>query len=203
MKSGKNSRDEDLPEKLLRKTVKLCLENTERFIKDSMLLLSNHSYGHALALAVLGKEELAKALIYFAYSEGVIPIDFLKEVGRTRDSHMMKLSIGSGLFQAYQVFALKEKHGKPNIERLQYEIKTEQKNKEKGLYVDLNLEKEVVSSPTSIRKDEVEKYLNELKAVFESFKFSAMRPLPLTQSQRENRKAFTKKLLALAKRKRK
>ena len=40
-------------------------ENSIQFIKDSKLLLENGSFGHSYSLAVLGLEELSKALLVF------------------------------------------------------------------------------------------------------------------------------------------
>ena len=185
-------------ERVLKDAVELCVNNAERFINDAILLLDNGSYGHAFALAVLAEEEFAKGCAYYASSEGILPKDFLKEVGRTRDSHIMKLAIGLGIMRAHEQIVMKKTVGDMNFEKLAERVKALQKNKERGLYVDVDLEKEVLSSPDSLKKGEVEKYLSELKVVFEAAKPYLALPLLLTQSQRKLVKAFMEKLVSLS-----
>lgn len=120
-------------EKLLKDAVKSCVCNVEQFIKDAELLLDIGSYGHAFALAVLGKEEFAKGVTYYACSEGILPTNILKEVGRRRDSHIMKLAIELGIMRAYKQFVLKETVGDINSEKVAERVTISQKDKEKGL----------------------------------------------------------------------
>ena len=47
------------------KLQEVCLTNSERFLKDALILKKNHSFGHAYSLAVLGFEELSK--FWFAF----------------------------------------------------------------------------------------------------------------------------------------
>lgn len=49
-----------------------CLKNVDQYIKDVRTLIDNKSYGHAFGMAILGREELAKAVGYFFISLGVI-----------------------------------------------------------------------------------------------------------------------------------
>jgi AbiV family abortive infection protein len=49
-----------------------CLRNADQYINDTRALIEKKSYGHALGLAILGKEELAKATGYFLISWGVV-----------------------------------------------------------------------------------------------------------------------------------
>lgn len=62
-------------EKLLRKIALLSLTNAEQYVKDAEFLVRKRSYGHAFALAVLGEEELAKAVMYYLCAEGIFGID--------------------------------------------------------------------------------------------------------------------------------
>lgn len=70
----------------------LCVENAEQFIKDSELLITNKSYGHALSLAFLADEELAKATLFFVLAQGRIELDdqVLKEVLKLITKHSFK-----------------------------------------------------------------------------------------------------------------
>jgi len=47
---------------------------------------------------------------------------------------------------------------------------TLQEDKNKGLYVDFDFEKKELTSPKSLKKDEVEKYLSQVKSRFEFVK---------------------------------
>jgi AbiV family abortive infection protein len=49
-----------------------CLKNVDQYIHDVRTLIDRKSYGHALGLAVLGNEELAKATGYFMISSGIV-----------------------------------------------------------------------------------------------------------------------------------
>jgi len=49
-----------------------CLKNVDQYINDVRTLIDRKSYGHAFSLAILAKEELAKATSYFIVSSGVI-----------------------------------------------------------------------------------------------------------------------------------
>lgn len=51
---------------------KECLWNAKQYVEDSRILYSTKSYGHALALTVLGEVELGKAVIYHLWSKGLI-----------------------------------------------------------------------------------------------------------------------------------
>jgi AbiV family abortive infection protein len=61
-------------EKFLRKIALLSLKNAEQHVKDAKILLKKRSFGHAFALAVLGEEELAKAVMYHLCAEGIFGI---------------------------------------------------------------------------------------------------------------------------------
>lgn len=50
------------------------MENAGLFLDDTEILFKQKSYGHAFALAVLGEEELAKAIMYSNAAEGIIGI---------------------------------------------------------------------------------------------------------------------------------
>jgi len=57
----------------LKNGIDLCLENARKLIEDSELLFEHESYGHATSLALIGIEEMAKALVlseaYFSNRE--------------------------------------------------------------------------------------------------------------------------------------
>ena len=57
---------------LLSDASKACLNNAKQYVKDAKILYSTKSYGHALALTVLGEIELGKAIIYHVWSKGLI-----------------------------------------------------------------------------------------------------------------------------------
>jgi AbiV family abortive infection protein len=50
----------------------LCIDNAEQYLKDAKVLKDIESYGHSLALATLGIEELSKAHLYHLVSQDVI-----------------------------------------------------------------------------------------------------------------------------------
>lgn len=221
--------EESIPEELLKEAVSLCLANAEQYHKDAEILIDNRSYGHAFALAVLGEEELMKAYVYWACSEGLLPKDFIKSVGRVRESHLRKQAMAFGVALSYILVELAqsirdsiEEQGEEDLEKRRkramqkfreaadnireqgrlkrgetYELLeqfgTLQEDKEKGLYVDVNIEKGVLSSPKSLKKDEVEKYLSKAKGRFEFSKPLVMLSLP--PSERNCVKALIREAL--------
>jgi len=56
----------------LAKASTLCLNNAKQYVKDAELLFSTESFGHALALTILGDIELGKSVIYHLCSKGLI-----------------------------------------------------------------------------------------------------------------------------------
>ena len=50
-----------------------CLKNAKQYIKDGEILYSFRSYGHALAMAILGNVEIGKTAIYNLYAKNLIP----------------------------------------------------------------------------------------------------------------------------------
>ena len=50
-----------------------CLKNAKQYIKDGEILYSFRSYGHALAMIILGNIELGKSAIYNLHSKNLIP----------------------------------------------------------------------------------------------------------------------------------
>ena len=112
-----------MTEKLLKEAVQLCLDNVEQYIKDAQLLVENGSYGHAFALAVLGEEELSKAFIYHMCSEGFLPEDIAKRVGRTRDSHVRKQALAGTLTLTYKIVELLQSIVKSSWEQAPKDLK--------------------------------------------------------------------------------
>jgi AbiV family abortive infection protein len=88
-------------EKLLKKAVQSCLNNVEQYFKDAHLLVENGSYGHAFAFTVLGEEELSKAYIYNECSEGFLPEDIVKKMGKGSRSHMRKQLLAATLIPSF------------------------------------------------------------------------------------------------------
>lgn len=134
-----------MTKKLLKEAVQLCLDNVEQYIKDAQLLVENGSYGHAFALTVLGEEELSKAYIYYTCSEGLLPENFVKRVGRTRESHIRKQAIVATLTMTYKIVELMkgivkssweqaggdlEKRGKIARKKLKATVENLRKNKD-------------------------------------------------------------------------
>lgn len=216
-----------MTEKLLKEAVQLCLDNVEQYIKDAQLLVENGSYGHAFALAVLSEEELSKAYIYHACSEGLLPEDIVKRVGRTRESHIRKQAIAGAFTLSYkfvefmqsivkssweqagpdlkkrrQIVHEKLKETMDNIrknkDKLRHRIfefmervATLEKDKQKGLYVDVDIAQVVLHSPKLLKKDQVEKHLGQVKELFEFSRPLLMLTLP--PSERKRAKAFLTK----------
>lgn len=93
-------------EKLLRKIALLSLKNAEQYITDAEVLVKKRSYGHAFALAVLGEEELAKAVMYYLCAEGIFGIE-----GKWRkDSlrHVRKQRFAFGIAFMYEIILIVE-----------------------------------------------------------------------------------------------
>lgn len=67
-------------------------------------------------------------------------------------------------------------------------VATLEQDKEKGLYVDVNVKKGVLTSPKSLEKDMVEKHLAQVRETFEFLKPLLMLTLP--PSERKRAKAF-------------
>jgi AbiV family abortive infection protein len=78
---------------------KKCLENADQYAKDAITLKENGSYGHALALAMIGQEEASKAFFYFVIGvlkeakEEELSEKWLKEI-RSPGAHEKKLELG-------------------------------------------------------------------------------------------------------------
>lgn len=201
-------------EKLLKEAVVLCLDNAEQYHKDAEILVAFRSYGHALALTVLGEEELAKAIIYYLWSEDLLPEHFISYLEKKQYGHIDEQAWAKGLTISYEIIELGE-HIREAIEKRErirtqdfislprlfdkksnvLKFKTLQKNKERGFYVDFNTEKMKFLSPSSLKKDMVERYLSETKNRFEFLK--PFLSLSLTPSEKKIIKAQLKDLLDL------
>jgi len=78
---------------------KKCLENADQYAKDATTLKESGSYGHALALAMIGQEEASKALFYFIIGvlkeakEEELSEKLLKEIS-SPGAHEKKLELG-------------------------------------------------------------------------------------------------------------
>ena len=95
-------------EKLLKEAVKLCLDNAEQYHKDAEILVALRSYGHALALTVLGEEELSKAIIYYLRSEGLLPENFRLHLDKKQYGYLDEQAWAKGLTISYKIVELGE-----------------------------------------------------------------------------------------------
>lgn len=207
-------------EKILEEAVQLCFDNAEQFIKDAEVLVDNRSYGHAFALVVLGEEETVKAMMYSLFSEGLLPEHYELYLKKRLDSHLHKQAWAGALTFAYRMIGLAQSLWKSSREqegsttRRKFEemtselkvitkgdlerFKTLQEDKEKGLYVDLDFERKELSSPKSLGKDEVERYLSQAKLRFEFAKSTVRSISHLSPSEKEIGKAQIKEAVRLA-----
>jgi AbiV family abortive infection protein len=90
----------------LRKVALLSLANAEQYVKDAEFLVKKRSYGHAFALAVIGEEELAKAVMYYLSAQGIFGIE-----GKWRkDSrhHVGKQGFAFGIAFLYEIVLIME-----------------------------------------------------------------------------------------------
>ena len=186
-------------EKLLKEAAKLCLDNVEQYHKDAELLVKSKSYGHAFALAVLSEEELVKALMYHMFSAGILPRHYELYLRKRLDSHLYKQAMAFGrtisnrlveLFHSIRKSVGRqadngfEKRGitpKQMFEKMTPELvgkirndlerfSTLQDDKEKAMYVDFDFDRKELSSPNSLKKEEVEEYLHQAKSRFDFLK---------------------------------
>lgn len=200
-----------MSKKVLKRAVKLCLENAEQYIKDAELLIKNESYGHAFALTVLAEEEAAKVWIYYLCVQGILGVhgDWTKDILK----HRIKQSFAFMLTLMYKVGDLiyeiqesVEKMAEANSKKAKeivlkkmrnfqermvksvtyqrgefYEslkwFKGMQREKEKALYVDVNIERKRLSSPKTFNKSEVRKYLSQVEKRLEMTKEGVNRPM--------------------------
>jgi len=90
----------------LRKVARENFRNAEQFVKDAETLLKKRSYAHAFALAVLGEEELAKAVMYSLAANEIMRIE-----GKWRSKlikHAVKQTIALGIAQIYELILIAE-----------------------------------------------------------------------------------------------
>ena len=90
----------------LRKVVKEILKNAEQFVNDAEILFKRKSYGHAFALAVLGEEELVKAIMYSLAVDGIIGIKGKWRRGLRK--HKWKQIIASSVAMMYELILMLE-----------------------------------------------------------------------------------------------
>ena len=93
-------------EKFLRKVAKESLKNAEKFVSDAEVLFKRKSYGHAFALAVLGEEELAKAIMHSNAVDGTIGVK--GKWRRDLSNHKMKQTIALSVASMYEVALMVE-----------------------------------------------------------------------------------------------
>lgn len=143
------------------------------------MLIKLKSYGHALALGILGEEELAKSLLFLLATYDIISEKdtiILQEVIQGPRAHLIKLLLSWVISQASNVITIKQLKqfiaGKTELRNqlkglLQgeegefHQIKQKQQMKLKSLYVDIKEGK--VSSPFEIKEQEPVEVLSTLK----------------------------------------
>jgi AbiV family abortive infection protein len=90
---------------------------------DAQLLIKNESYGHAFAFTVLGEEELSKAFIFHACSEGLLPKYLVERVGRCSMSHTRKQAMAEILAVAVKILELFQSIAKSSVEETGEDLK--------------------------------------------------------------------------------
>lgn len=107
-----------------------CLKNVDQYIKDVRTLIDKKSYGHALGMAILAKEELAKAVGYFFISLGVIDASdnagkkFLKIL---HSAHKIKIGVAHLLlFVPEMISKIKDRVGEVVKKQVKYTRKREE-----------------------------------------------------------------------------
>jgi AbiV family abortive infection protein len=76
----------------LEKVVTHCISNAEQLIDDARTLSIKGSHGHALALSILAREEIMKALAFFCMRIGLIGTsrEALRELREHKIKHMLE-----------------------------------------------------------------------------------------------------------------
>lgn len=158
------------------------LQNAEQYAKDAEKLIELKSYGHALALCILGEEELVKSLLFLLASYDLIPKEDMillqKQISANRRAHLIKLLLSWALSvttinQLKQFVSRKpefENQLKELIKRGKGfpEIQEKQQMKIKGLYVDVKDGK--ITSPFEITKKNSSEALSKLRKSIEDIK---------------------------------
>lgn len=178
----------------LKNGVHICLENAQKLIEDAELLFEHESYGHATSLALIGIEEMAKALVL---SEAYFSNRELDHVNDIFYSHRVKNAVFLGFIVASHVSIgspeanVKEKtltareiqKSAANIERpLRKVLQEVDELRKAGLYVDYK--KERWCSPVDIKRGEAKfhvelgkKFLIELSSKCKMFiEHASIRP---------------------------
>lgn len=107
-----------------------CLKNVDQYINDVRALIEKKSYGHALGMAILAKEELAKAVGCFVILSGVIDVkdeagkNFLRLLHRM---HELKIGVAHLLLSVPEMLSkLKDQVGKVVRKQKEYTRKREE-----------------------------------------------------------------------------
>jgi len=111
-----------MQQSFLRNVAKESVKNAEQFVNDAEILLKRKSCGHAFALAVLGEEELAKAIMYSLAVDGIIGVS--GKWRRDLRNHKWKHTIAFSVAMMYELILMleeawnfAEKKSKGNSER--------------------------------------------------------------------------------------
>lgn len=161
-----------------------CLKNATRFVSDAKLLIKkNRSYGHAFGLCVLADEEIGKAVLLIAVSQGFLRFEDVKD---QMYKHQFKLkmqvlmeyaekTIDSDLLEVLMMYEnirytdFRIKLVKNHLEKYGKAIRKKRRQldrmKQLGFYVEID--RKGISSPESFPINDVENYLNEVQSRLE------------------------------------
>jgi len=154
------------------------MENAKKYYEDAILLLNNHSYGHAMSFAILGIEEFSKSLIckFSIYAdEKKIKIDRLEKVieNEVFKNHNSKIYVSLFYDRIWlpliEKKEIKETNLKDFIDSFKFDLRSIKekpeeinRDKQKGFYVNLDS-----SSPLDIKKNSADRYIILLKSLIQ------------------------------------
>lgn len=73
--------------------IEQCQRNAERFYADARILYEAKSYGHAVALCILGMEEIGKKILLNSVSAGRLPEKIANELVRNHSWKLFELEL--------------------------------------------------------------------------------------------------------------
>ena len=162
---------------LFAQAYKISLKNAEQWIKDAKLLMEHSSFGHANALLRFASEEIGKALISWYVSEELFPSNS-KPVRDVFRNHVTKNQVILGILIGLQ-WAESRRKGQIEVTREPTDKEIEkawnlfkdmtfgmEKQRQKGIYVDLDLKNKKIASPETITEEEVKVILQGTEVLF-------------------------------------
>lgn len=161
-----------------------CLKNANRFLSDAKLLIKkNRSYGHAFGLCVLADEEIGKAVLLTAVSQGFLKFEDVKDqmykhqfklkmqvlmeyAEKTIDSDLLEILM---MYENIRYTDFRIKLVKNHLEKYGKAIRKKRRQldrmKQLGFYVEID--RKGISSPRSFSLFDVEDLLNEIRSRLE------------------------------------